>query len=429
MKLVLHIGTEKTGTTSFQRWAYANGDALRRDGVWHSKALTLPDNRALAVIARDPDKAEDGFHLFGITDEASHAAFRAEIEAALAADVAEARAAGMRIYLVSNEHLQSRLFTQEMVDRVAAIMRPHFDEIEVICFLRPQLDTAVSLASTGSRVGLKIQRSQFETLQAGSAYYNFQALLDRWADAFGKENVTPVAFKRNKNTVAYFRERLALSGTDYQPEMRLNSALDFRAIAIGNQLNLPRFLEDGRHNPNRQFYMEEIPFEAPLTLSRDFGMAVHERFEPFNAEIAAAWPEITEEDLTPDWERYPEQGTLDLLEDCDLGPALRYVVQKFNADLYLARAQTDFAKARLADRNRDFEIALSLLDAARKKTEAAAIFEPSAARAAEVQGDITRFRGKVVERSKDGKGAGAANARTAKRKGWTLMSLVGRKAR
>ncbi|QHQ35463.1 hypothetical protein [Algicella marina] len=398
MKLLLHIGTEKTGTTSFQRWVDSNNETLRSEGVWHAQTIALPDNRALAVMARDPDKPEDGFNQFNIRTPEDHANFVRNRSGALKKDVAEAKAAGMRVYLISNEHLQSRLFSQQMVDRVAEIVKRHFDEIEVVCFLRPQLDTAISLASTGARVGNRISIKQFEGLQAQGHYYNFKDLLDRWANAFGAENVTPVAFKRNKNTVEFFRRKLGLERTDYQPEVRLNAALDYRAVALSNQLNLPRFFDDGSLNPNRQFFMEEIPFEKPLTLSRHAAQRIHERFQPLNAEIAARWASITEEDLTPDWERYPEQGTIEQLDECDLGPALRYVVQKFNADLALARAQTDIQKARLALRNREFKAVKWQVAQADKKIQAAAAFEPVKERACEMLQEISKLQESVAER-------------------------------
>ncbi len=397
MKLVLHIGTEKTGTTSFQVWVQDNRDILRSEGVWPAQTLNVPNNVALPVFARDADKREDSFLHFGIESEEDHAAFRAKVRVDLLADIAEAREAGMRIFLISSEQLQSRLFTLQMVERVAKLLKPQFEEISVICFLRPQVDTAISLSSTGSRVGLKIQHQQFEMLDAKGHYYNFKGLLDRWASAFGKDNVLPVPFKRNKNSVAFFREFMGLTREDYAPEQRMNTALDYRAIALTNQIRMTRFLENGRINPNRQFYVEDLPFDKPLTLSRDFAIGVHERFVEMNRELSEIWPQITERDLTPDWDRYPEVGTLDLIDDCDLGPTLQFVVQRFNADLHLARAQIDYFKARALQKDGALKRAERLLKQGRDKLDNAACFEPAAERAAELGREFDRATDKNRE--------------------------------
>lgn len=376
MKLVLHIGTEKTGTTSFQQWAHINTSTLREEGVWYGQCIDPPNQRAIAVIARDEDKPEDGFFSYGIDSPEKHRAFRKRIKAELRAEVDEAKAAGMRVFLISNEHCQSRLITPEMVQRLATLLVPLFDEVEVICFLRPQIDAAISLASTGARVGQKISRKRFEGIQAGSPYYNYGTLLARWAGAFGRENITPVPFKQNKSTIGYFVSHLGLKSEKYAADRRVNSALDYRAIAFGNRLNLPRFISDNVVNPNRLFYLEDIPFERGLSLSRDFAVEMNERFRPGNEELVKEWPQIGISDLTPDWEKFPETGTIDELDTCDIEPVMQYVVQRFNAELAVERGNSDVLQAKLSQKAGNFKRAIGKTEQALSKFARAALFEP-----------------------------------------------------
>ena len=71
-KLLLHIGTHKTGTTSIQRFCGANRDALRERGIWYPPADVgkFPSHYAHhriahAIADRDPEfDASDAAHFF-----------------------------------------------------------------------------------------------------------------------------------------------------------------------------------------------------------------------------------------------------------------------------------------------------------------------------------------------------------------------------
>ena len=403
MKLVLHIGTEKTGTTSLQRWVIRNREALIGEGSWPCEALGLPDNRALAVMARKGDDPEDGFYRFGIHSPEQHAAFVERTRHALAEEVRAASDAGARVFLISNEHLQSRLYSQEMVDRVAEEVKRLFDDIEVICVLRPQIDAVLSLASTEARVGMKVNRRRFEWVDPAVHYFNYLGLLQRWAGPFGAERVLPIPFRRQPNIVAFFRSYFKLKRDDYVTLPRSNQGLDYRAVAFSNILDLHVFQSEGVVNPNRTIFFDDLPMEESLTLSRDFAQELHARFVAGNAAIAAAWPSITAEDLTPDWSRYPEVGTVDLLDTCDIGPVMRYVVQRLNAELHIARAQTEHQRARAAQAHGRLDNAVAFLEKADRKLDDAALFAPMAERAKALKkefGDTAaRVRAKAESKS------------------------------
>ncbi|MSU90527.1 hypothetical protein GE300_13025 [Rhodobacteraceae bacterium 2CG4] len=360
MKLILHIGTEKTGTTAFQIWMHENTQALRRQGVWYAQAFDVPNNRKLSVIARRPDEREDGFGFYGIQTEADHEAFRDRTLAAFARDVEAARAAGAHTYFVSSEHLHSRLRFQEMVDRTAGIVKPQFDAVEIVCFLRPQIDTALSLASTGARVGMHIDERFFERVKPGNPYYNYPALLERWANAFGEQAVTPVPFVREKRPVEYFKRRLGLDPqADYAPDRRINSTVDYRVVALMNALvrenatNKPREL----HPMFRTFFIEELPCEEPLAVGQETAREIQARFDAQNRRLARLWPQISEQDLQPDWSRYGE-GNFHKLETADYTPIVRHVIGRFNADLAMQRGRVSVMESRQAEAEGKLDLAI-----------------------------------------------------------------------
>ncbi len=53
MRCVLHIGTEKTGTTLLQQWFDDNRPMLKAQGIHFSDKLGLPTNRKFTAFMQD----------------------------------------------------------------------------------------------------------------------------------------------------------------------------------------------------------------------------------------------------------------------------------------------------------------------------------------------------------------------------------------
>ncbi|WP_112323400.1 hypothetical protein [Oceanibium sediminis] len=383
MKLLLHIGTEKTGSTAFQEWAQANRRALLAQGVWLAQSLGVPNHRALSVMARTADEVEDGFAKFGVNSPRDHAAFRALRSAALRDEVAAARASGATVFLITSEHCHSRMKTQAAVDFAAGLLRPFFASIEIVCFLRPQADMGLSLGSTMSRCGLHISGRLVRSIGPGNSYYDYHGMLTRWAKAFGDASIVPVPFR--PGPVPWLEDRLGLNTEGFVPEARVNRRLDYRTVALMNQIVGPS--NDGARSDVppicRDINAEEVPCTDPLSLSRADVAAITAKFADGNAALCARWGSVTVADLTPDLSRCPEVGTLEQLEQADTAPVLRHVIGRRNAELALARAEALLLKSMLAEQAGKREDAIALLDQALPLLDKAATFELTAAWAGE----------------------------------------------
>ena len=93
-----------------------------------------------------------------------------------------------------------------MVIRVRKLLQQFFDEIEIVCFVRPQIEVALSLASTAARVG-KLVDLNFFNISNERFYYNYYEMLSMWIKVFGKKNINVVSFKRNINVVKFFSQK------------------------------------------------------------------------------------------------------------------------------------------------------------------------------------------------------------------------------
>jgi hypothetical protein len=252
--LLLHIGTEKTGTTSLQAWLNANSDAHRVRGVWYSESFGRPNNIAAA----------------------GHARGDCDVTAALDEELSRAHG----LFVVSCEHCHSRL-GDDHVARLRDFLAPRFDTIEVLCFLRPQADMFASRLSTVARSG-KLFEGVYDLLMPSGDYL---ALYRRWTRRF---DTIFLPFPRD--VVRWFAGKYGLDAT----HERENTAVDWRAAAVAHNFGI----------------LPDWPVAEKLAPSRAQAIALQAKFEAGNRRLCEICPTVTMADLTPDFSRYPKTGNI-----------------------------------------------------------------------------------------------------------------------
>jgi len=365
MDLIFHIGTEKAGSTSIQSWLDDNSEKLRQDGIFYCRSLLRPNNLGVYLYGLGGG-FDDGFAYLGAIsdDEKSQAVekFRRDF----LAEVAEAKLFGAHTFVISNEHCHSRLKSLATIQRVHDLLRPLFDNIAIWCFLRPQIDVCVSLASTLAAGGIKITKDLFRSLMHENEYYfNYNKILFNWAQAFGKDNIKPISFKSNTNTVRYFLDSLSLNPDRFSRPKQLNTALDYRAIALSTAMAMEFYLPNGRVNRNSGFFIGDLPVNEKLTLDRSFAIELQGNFSASNAELVKSWHTITPEDLEPDVDKYPVTGNLDRISNAgEFGDYFRFVVERFNALLWLKTAEHKEAESKVEELKGNLKRSLGLCEEA-----------------------------------------------------------------
>ena len=361
MKCILHIGTEKTGTTSLQKFLHLNSALLREQGIHYSNCLGRPNNRKISVFARDADKPESGFREYGIQSEDDHRKFCGELVDQLDAEIRDIQSLDAQaIYLISNEHLHSRLISRKMVGRVHALLSNYFSSVEVFCFLRPQADLLLSQLSIGAREGNLIGAKKFNAA-ANSTYFNYFKLYNRWRHSFS--DVKLVSYKRNPDTIDFFHKTLKFDRSACSDQPNLNTALDYRTMCLAGNLQLP-LLVNGNRNKNREFYVDQMPMCDRLTVNRSEAIRVQGLFTQSNEKLCKLCPDITIADLTPDFAKYPEEGNINEIGEVNFGRQLNYMVVRFNVELWLERSRTKLAEAERARTRRNRKMGLEYLDKA-----------------------------------------------------------------
>jgi hypothetical protein len=365
MDLIFHIGTEKAGSTSLQEWLDENSPRLAKEGIVYCRSLLRPNNLGIYLYGLGGG-FDDGFANLGLTTDDAKSGKVEKFRRDFLEEVGEARVSGARMFVISNEHCHSRLKTAESVQRVHDLLRPLFENISIWCFLRPQIDMCVSFVSTLAAGGIKITPDLFKVFMREEDYYfNYNKLLSNWAGAFGKPSIIPIPFKRNRDTVRYFIETLSLKPDKFSAPKRHNSALDYRAIALSSAMNMKFYLPNGEVNRNSGFFIERLPVGEKLTLGQDFAAHLQQNFAASNAELTNNWDRITPDDLWPDLTEYPVVGNLDRIANAEeFGEYFRFVVERFNAFLWIERSETKEACSKIEEMNGNIRGALGLCEEA-----------------------------------------------------------------
>lgn len=296
-RCVLHIGAEKTGTKAVQAALLQQRHELREQGVLYSDSLRPPQGGSharLHMYAMDKGRVDDWRRGARLTTPSRVEAFRGAVRRALAEELAGSGPADM--FLLSSEHCQSRLRTVEEIERLADLLGLVCDEVEVILYLRPQHETAVSLYSTRIKVG-HAHADPFADGSAEPGYYDYGALVSRWAAVFGKSNLKVRLYQRHElaggDILEDFASVVGLSIPLRPSVTRANPSLSPRGLRVLGAVNtvLPRFVL-GRRNPLRRplnrIFETFYPGSGP-TVDADEAAAFLARFESSNEVVRSMY--------------------------------------------------------------------------------------------------------------------------------------------
>lgn len=349
MKLILHIGTEKTATTSTQRWFRENRDLLIEQGVYYSRVLGPETHRKLCLWALGENRKDEGFLNHDLKTERDRRAFRKQLPQAFAEEVAKARAAGAHSFVISNEHLHSRLTSKDEVQRVHDFLAPHFDTVSVLCVLRPQVDVAVSLASTLTRDRWPVTKAYFDRVSPKRSFYNYTTLVRRWRGAFGADGVTVLPYRKWPTAAEYLIGELGIRTDGLVPIPRVNEAVDVQVMALVNNLDAPVFGGDQRRSKYSRLFVNKFECNEKISIGPSLAREIQARFDKSNATLLGMLPDFEPADLKLDLKKYDMPPNLFKLEQTIFFPqALSQMVRIMNEKLALEELRTHVMRAELA---------------------------------------------------------------------------------
>jgi hypothetical protein len=305
MKVLLHIGAPKTGSTSIQHWAAENRAALAARGILYPVAPgERPDptpeanHVGLALAASAEVRGSTLPRMLDLADAAAAEAFATRMEPRLAEEIA---GSGCGTLLLSNEHLSSRLREEAEIAALRRLLERAAGAVSawrVVYYHRRQDEMIQSIHA------MRVLHGTTEpfrlAMRPEDPRLDPRAILDLYARVFGEEAITVRLFDPRRlargDAVADLASLLGVDPAEagFTEPSRRNVSLTGPALELLRLLNAhgPK-LREAIRDPNRVpiiAALRALPPGPPLALAPraalDAFLAGHAEI---NAEIARRW--------------------------------------------------------------------------------------------------------------------------------------------
>ena len=302
--LYLHIGMHKTGTTSIQNALAANKQALADQDF---AFVTGQNDNNLHEFFTKLDKenlATTGFHIRKPQE------FIRVLTAPTATKI------------IASSESMSYFFHRTAVDELAELLRPHFDDIRIISYLRRQDQLAISHHQEGAKPQNKPAAGIYghsptalpQQSEMPSLYLDYETRIGHWADVFGDAAITLRVFDRkflkNGDAIADFLDVAGVDPSNFSPTENRNVSKGLARTKVGHILN-----ELVGHQQTKMRILSKISDDEKLLPRRDDAMRYVERYAAGNAALNARFrindlPAL----FSDDYSAYPENGNEDWTE-------------------------------------------------------------------------------------------------------------------
>jgi hypothetical protein len=184
-RVFLHVGLEKTGTTTLQVMMALNRRLLKSHGYFFPTTLegSTSNHIGLALCAANPEAATDLRQYAGLTSGTAYASFLRRYPRQIAQELAQS---GCHTAILSNEHCTSRLYTTAEIVKLYRMIAPLARECRAIIYLRRRDELVASHYSNSVKAGATHEFYYPKGIQ----WLDYLRVLDMWAQVFGEENLT-----------------------------------------------------------------------------------------------------------------------------------------------------------------------------------------------------------------------------------------------
>lgn len=219
---ILHLGSEKTGTSSIQKYFGAHRDVLLNEGFWYPRAFTNTGGHVHLKLSTAAVKGtlKDG--------DLEVAEFRTEHQ--------RAAKAGAQCAVFSSEFFHSELRDTQSVARLKEFLSQFFDRFLLVYYARRQDQMLASMHSTAVKGAWTANPSALSVYDSkGHYYFDHFAVCNLWSGQFGKENLICRIYERDKlrngDIIDDFSAVIGLGLDTDRARMSSNESLSFETMS------------------------------------------------------------------------------------------------------------------------------------------------------------------------------------------------------
>jgi hypothetical protein len=266
MKIILHIGCEKTASTTLQQTLHSNRKHLIDNKIYFS-CVNNSQNHIFIVDYIHFDKMDN--------------VKRSYLKELLINDFQIAKNLKCNAFIISSELISSYVNTIDKITDLHLLLSELFESLEVICYLRPQVDLHISRINTMIKGGVYISESNFwKDLNSNNYYYNYAEQYKIWSSIFGEHNINFRPYL-NLDIVDDFFKFLKLDYSNFTKVNSLNKSFDVNLLAILNSVNHARNSAYIEHMP----FFDEINVHKKLIVNSSELKRMEDLFHECNAEL------------------------------------------------------------------------------------------------------------------------------------------------
>jgi len=326
----LHIGTTKTGTKSLQGFLQKNRLVLDKKGILYPRTFGEINQVKLAHYVWDFDKIDylkgklkilnPKFIKAGLISKERAEDFHKEILSSFQKEIQNTNCTKL---LISSEAFASFSSVKE-IQSLKKFLDDFVKEYTIIVYLRSQPERATSDLTTRCVVGTKTEgfflEGKFTTFFPKNFFkrFNYEKLLEGWANVFGEENIVPKIFSRkgllDGDIKKDFVSLLGWNWNDFEDVESRNESMSADAQRFMMKINkvLPRFIGNKvnenhgniGHDVSRNFKGKGL--QPPRKEAENF----FKMFKDSNEKVRRRWFAEKKELFEVDFDKYPEKKEL-----------------------------------------------------------------------------------------------------------------------
>lgn len=244
--ILLHIGTEKTGTTTLQLWLARNRATLKSDGFLYPVSPGEQNHIGLSVYAGEFKRVRDLCLSQRLPDNDAKASWSRDFAEKLHQEILDFEGPNV---ILSNEHCWSRLADEDSLGRLHDLLSPIAENFKILCYFRPQHELLWSGYSTRLKSGYTepfVVPSKFVEKQ-----FRYFEVVQHWARIFGRASL---------ELKVYDRARLArgVLEREFGDFAGFSGPLREKLVEVSSQ----NVKLDARHQEFLRLFNRHVPFFA-----------------------------------------------------------------------------------------------------------------------------------------------------------------------